>query len=254
MFGNGLANSSVHGWCGFQECGEGGEGGRSVGKVEKGDGQLAPLEAISSLVTQLLRTAQEGRRMDGKAPSEGKLSPLSAVLLGKRPLGEGVGEGVFLVWTPGTWGEPMFTSGHFFSISARWSVDVRNGQCRATRTDRTRLGSTPGNEGWSGWEGQPSGPSGIEVRLTPAGELVRGDASRLGSCRWSVGSDLTGLRVNRLFRHWGATPQRIVDGMNESCWTALKGCWEVGTQWCWSLRLGWMFSAGGSPGVRNSGT
>ena len=38
-------------------------------KVEKGDSQLAPLEAISSLVTQLLRTAQEGRRMDGKAPS-----------------------------------------------------------------------------------------------------------------------------------------------------------------------------------------
>ena len=35
---------------------------------------------------------------------------------GKRPLGEEVGEGVFLVWTPGTWGEPMFTGGHFFSI------------------------------------------------------------------------------------------------------------------------------------------
>ena len=51
-------------------------------KVEKGNGQLAPLEAISSLVTQLLRTAQEGRRMDGKPPSEGKLSPLSAVSLG----------------------------------------------------------------------------------------------------------------------------------------------------------------------------
>ena len=82
--------------------------------------------------------------------------------------------------------------------------------------------------------------SGIKVRLTPAGELVvRGDASRLGSCRWGAGSDLTGLRVHRLFRHWGAIPRRIVDGMNESCWTALKGCWEVGTQWCRSLRLGW---------------
>ena len=73
-----------------------------------------------------------------------------------------------------------------------WSVDVRNGQYRVTQTDRTRLGSTPGNEGWSGREGQPPGPSGIEVRLTPAGELlVRGDASRLGSCRWGVGSDLS---------------------------------------------------------------
>ena len=49
-------------------------------KVEKkGDSQLTPLEAISSLVTQLLRMTQEGRRMDRKAPSEGKLIPLSAV-------------------------------------------------------------------------------------------------------------------------------------------------------------------------------
>ena len=51
-------------------------------KVGKGDGQLAPLEAISSLVTRLLRTAQEDRQVDGKAPSEWKLSPLSAVLPG----------------------------------------------------------------------------------------------------------------------------------------------------------------------------
>ena len=36
----------------------------------------------------------------------------------EEPLGEGVGEGMFLVWTPGTCGEPMFTSGHLFSISA----------------------------------------------------------------------------------------------------------------------------------------
>ena len=25
---------------------------------------------------------------------------------------------MFLVWTPGTWGEPMFAGGHFFSIPA----------------------------------------------------------------------------------------------------------------------------------------
>ena len=104
-----------------------------------------------------------------------------------------------------------------------WSVDVRNGQYRASQTDGTGLGSTPGNEGWPGREGQPPGPSGIEVRLTQAGELgIRRDASRRGSCRW------------------GATPQRIVDGMNDSCWTALKGCWELGTQWYRSLRWGWM--------------
>ena len=48
-------------------------------KVEEGDGQLAPLEAISSLVARLLRTAQEGRLADVKAPSERGLGPSSAV-------------------------------------------------------------------------------------------------------------------------------------------------------------------------------
>ena len=41
-------------------------------KVEEGDGQLASLEAISSLVTQLLRTVQEGRRMDETPLPEGE--------------------------------------------------------------------------------------------------------------------------------------------------------------------------------------
>ena len=48
-------------------------------KVEEGDGQLASLEAISSLVTQLLRTVQEGRRMDETPLPEGELGPLSAM-------------------------------------------------------------------------------------------------------------------------------------------------------------------------------
>ena len=80
-----------------------------------------------------------------------------------------------------------------------WSVDVRNGQYRASRTDGTGLRSTPRNEGWSGREGQPPGPSEIEVRLTPAGELgVREDASRLGSCRWGVNSDLAVTQITGL--------------------------------------------------------
>ena len=48
-------------------------------QVAKGDSQLAPLEAISLLVAQLLNTAREGQWMDGKAHLEGKSSPLSAV-------------------------------------------------------------------------------------------------------------------------------------------------------------------------------
>ena len=48
--------------------------------------------------------------------------------------------------------------------------------------------------------------------------------------------------------HWALSTQafpplgshsRIVTRMNGSYWTALNGCWEVGTQWCRSLQLGW---------------
>ena len=73
--------------------------------------------------------------MDGREGSfggevESNISRVAGTWHGKRPLSEGVGEGVFLVWTPGTWGEPMFTSGHFFSISAtgcgRWMLEMAN--------------------------------------------------------------------------------------------------------------------------------
>ena len=32
--------------------------------------------------------------------------------------------------------------------------------------------------------------------------------------------------------------------MIESVWTALKGCWEVGADWCRSLQLRWMEAPG----------
>ena len=73
---------------------------------------------------------------------------------------------MFLVWKPGTWGEPMFASEHRFTSFPFLLVDVRNGQYRATRTDGTGLGSTSGNEGWS------SG----------------GSCWFEGSCRWGAGS------------------------------------------------------------------
>ena len=43
------------------------------GTVEE-DGQLAPLQAMSLLVTRLLRVAQEGRLVEEKAPLEEKMS------------------------------------------------------------------------------------------------------------------------------------------------------------------------------------
>ena len=60
----------------------------------------------------------DGREGSFRGEVESNISRVAGTWHGKRPLSEGVGEGVFLMWTPGTWGEPMFTSGHFFSISA----------------------------------------------------------------------------------------------------------------------------------------
>ena len=37
--------------------------------------------------------------------------------VGSGPPGVGVGLSVFILCTPGTWGEPMFTNGHLFSLS-----------------------------------------------------------------------------------------------------------------------------------------
>ena len=173
-------------------------------KVEEGDGQLASLETISSLVTQLLRTVQEGRRVDDTPLPEGESGPLSAVSLGPgMGIGPPVREWTRVCFSCGRQGHgvnrcsQMDTSFPF--LPPGWSADVRNGQYRVSQTDVTGLRSTPGNEGWSGREGQPPGPSGIEVRLTPAGEGggVRKDASRLGRGRWGVSSDLTGLQMNR---------------------------------------------------------
>ena len=102
MFGNGLTGSNFRGWYRFEECGdftEGGEGGWSVGSL---GGHI--------LVGNTTVTNGAGGSTDGREGSFG--GEVESII------GEGVGEGVFLVWMPGTWGQPMFTGGHFFSISA----------------------------------------------------------------------------------------------------------------------------------------
>ena len=160
-------------------------------KVEEGDGQLTSLEAISSLVTQLLHTVQEGRKRDETPLPEGESGPLSAVSPGPgKDIGHPVREWTRVCFSCGRQGHGVNRCSQvdtsFPFLPPGWSVDVRNGQYRASQTDMTGLRSTPGNEGWSGREGQPPGPSGIEVRLTPAGEVgVREHANRLGSCRWA---------------------------------------------------------------------
>ena len=94
-------------------------------KVENGDSQLTPLEALSSLVTRLLRTAQESRLADGNALGSSSERGHSVMERGR-----------FLVHTPGTWGEPMFAGGHLFSILAAGLVGGCPGWLISSDTDR----------------------------------------------------------------------------------------------------------------------
>ena len=80
-------------------------------KVRNGDSQLAPLEVISSLVTRLLRTAQESRRADVKVPPGEVLgSSLAIPTVGGAGRGHSVMEQVrvcFSCGRSGHGGEPM---------------------------------------------------------------------------------------------------------------------------------------------------
>ena len=133
-------------------------------KVGNGDSQLAPLEVISSLVTRLLRAAQEDWPADVKVPPEEELGLSSAIpTVGGAEKGP-VRERVRVCFSCGRPGHgvnrcsQMDTSFPF--LSQGWSVDVRGGQYRAIRTGGTGMWPTPGDEGWSGREGQPPGSSG----------------------------------------------------------------------------------------------
>ena len=187
-------------------------------KVGNGDSQLAPLEVISSLVTRLLQTAQEGRLADAKIPPEEGVGSSSAVLAAERTeRGHSTREWVRVCFSCERPGHGVNRCSQvdtsFPFLLPGWSVDVRDGQYRAVRTGGTGRWSAPGNEGWSGWEDQPPGSLGTKVRLTPAGEMVdQGEAGRHGSCRWGGGLATAGHRACMLFRHFN---QPILSGTRE---------------------------------------
>ena len=60
-----------------------------------------------------------------------------------------------------------------------WSVNVRNGQYRASRMRGDGQDRRWGKEGWFGWEGQPPGPSMTVTHLTQVGVIIQ-----LGNDRW----------------------------------------------------------------------
>ena len=104
------------------------------------DGQLAPLQAISLLVTKLLRMAQGGRLVEERAPLEEKMS------LGST--------GTPVCFSCGRQGPGVNRCSQmnisFPFLLPGWSVDVQNGQYQATWTERAGFGSPPGNEGSGG--------------------------------------------------------------------------------------------------------
>ena len=90
----------------------------------------------------------------------------------------------------------------FLFLPVGWSVNMDNGQYRATRMNKT-LAEVPGNEEWSEREGQPLGPPEIKAPLTQVGvsaELSNGNP--IDGYRRKIVSGATGRPIVRSFRPW----------------------------------------------------
>ena len=81
-----------------------------------------------------------------------------------------------------------------------WSVNVRNGQYRASRMRGDGHDSRRGKEGWFGREGQPPGPSMTVTHLTQVGVIIR-----LGNDRWITLIDPDEPRTPMVSQHWGSS-------------------------------------------------
>ena len=84
-----------------------------------------------------------------------------------------------------------------------WSVELRDGEYRASKPKVNGHDSTPGKEGWFGREGQPPGPSVTITRLTQVGAVVW-----FGIDRKMTIMDPDGSRMCRAFQFWGALLRR----------------------------------------------
>ena len=79
-----------------------------------------------------------------------------------------------------------------------WSVDIRDGQYRASRIRGDEQDLRWGKEGWFGREGQPSGPSVKITHLTQVGVI-----SRHGNGRKMTLMNPDGPRMRMAFPTWG---------------------------------------------------
>ena len=148
--------------------------------IELGLRSLLPVRAIPEMDGPTLVPGLEGGGVDPSSPV-----PLEPVLEVDPPVRG--------------WDRVCFSCGHqghgvslcsqadtsFPFLLAGWSVGVRNGRYRETRTNVDGRNYTLGKGGWSGREGQLPGSSEIVVRLTLEGESgFWEDASLLGNNRW----------------------------------------------------------------------
>ena len=81
-----------------------------------------------------------------------------------------------------------------------WSVDVRDGQYRASRMRGDEQDLRRGKEGWFGREGQPPGLSVTVTRLTQTGVIIR-----LGNDRKMTLMDPDGPRTRMASQAWGVS-------------------------------------------------
>ena len=90
----------------------------------------------------------------------------------------------------------------FSFLPTGWSMNMDNGQYRATRMNQT-LAEEPGNEQRSERQGQPLGPPEIKAPLTQAGvsaEISNGNP--IGACRQKIVSGATGRPIVGSFHPW----------------------------------------------------
>ena len=99
---------------------------------------------------------------------------------------------------------PASECGLPFSTPAGWSVNMDNGQYRATPTRINKtIAEVPGNEQWSEREGQPLGPPEIKAPLTQVGVSAEiNNGNQISGYRRNIVSGATGRPIVRSFRPW----------------------------------------------------
>ena len=179
----------------------------------------------------------KGGGVDPSAPA-----PLKPVLEVDPP-GAGVGSSVFLLWTPGTWGEPTLMDGHFFSLFVGWLV---------SRCQKWPLSGDTDERGWtelySGkWGMVRAGESASRIigdrGVTDPGRGKRALGGRQPAWKQPVGG--TRRSPWTPFRPWGATLLRMLDGVNVRCRITMGTWLMVELRSCRSPLRRWAIRRGG---------